>query len=96
MLFTNVTEGIDVIFCVHTDLELEFETVETGKKGVHCIRVRYVSDANHNMYPYARAYYCNQETIRTTPGDTYRSFLYVCNKYVCITKVCMINFIKRI
>ena len=25
------------------DLELEFETVDTGKKGIHCIRVRYVS-----------------------------------------------------
>ena len=28
--------------CVWIDLELEFETVETGKKGIHCIRVRYV------------------------------------------------------
>ena len=52
MLFTNVTTGINVIFCVHTDLELEFETVETGKKGVHCIRVRYVGDTDHDMYLY--------------------------------------------
>ena len=29
--------------CVCTiDLELEYETVETGKKGTHCIRVRSV------------------------------------------------------
>ena len=52
MLSTNVTAGIIVMYCVHTDLELEFETVETGKKGVHCIRVRYVSDIDHTMYLY--------------------------------------------
>jgi len=38
------TVALDVVFCVCTDLELEFEAVETGKKGVHCIRVRYDSN----------------------------------------------------
>jgi len=33
------------MFCICIDLELEFETVGTGKKGVHCICVRYVSDS---------------------------------------------------
>ena len=32
------------------DLELEYETVETGKKGTHCIRVRYVHTYS-NAYP---------------------------------------------
>jgi len=41
----SVAAAFDVVFCMCTDLELEFETVETGKKGVHCIRVRYVSDS---------------------------------------------------
>ena len=36
----SVAVAFDVVFCICTDLELEFETVETGKKGVHCIRVR--------------------------------------------------------
>jgi len=28
-----------------TDLEFEFETVDTGNKEIHCIRVRYVTIA---------------------------------------------------
>ena len=62
------------------DLELEYETVETGKKGTHCIRVRYVQ----LRYPYVQCYIttCIIEYvvmnvyIRITPG-VHNIFMYL-------------------